>query len=234
MVSFINTGRYAIESARFDRERPVIVDVGTPVLSWDAPTEARLAVEGSVISFGPDLLNPGQSVDVRIVTAQPPDRDALERGLRHALADIVVEVRRRRPAGRVRRYAPFAAAAALLLAPVTAAVVDSRGDIASYLLPRPTATITPDHGPSSGCVTIRGQNFDGGEPVNIWISGVSIPYGGYSAPKGCLVLDRSDKEVRSSVTGEIYFAFALPPGCTGQITIFLQGDRDGAVTYWVT
>lgn len=238
-VTFSNTGRHAIESARFDRDRPLIIDIGVPiqhVAMGAAPRPGvRLSHRGSTVAFGPDLLNPGESVITEIYASGDPTPKSRMRVDNHVLVDAIVETRRGRPPSLLRRQAPRLVLALILLAPSIAALIDSRGDIADYVLPRPTASISPDHGPSSGCVTIRGENYRSTEKIEVWAADFpESAYPTYTETKACPTLQMGKGTTTSSIKGEVFFTFALPPGCSGALIFFVDGNRHDAVTYWVT
>ena len=237
VVTIGNTGRYAVESARFDKDRPLTIDLGTSLRHVDVITAPRsdmvLKTRGSEVTFGPDLLNPGDTITAEITTVGPVIRKAGRTS--HVLIDTAVETKWKRPPSRLRRYAPRIA---LLLPLIYLSVVISspgRADFVSYLVTGPSASISPDHGPSSGCVTIRGENYTPNEKVEV--ATYDLPpeaYFGYSATEGCSALVQGRGSTMSSVKGEVFFSFALPPGCSGMLTIWVDGDRYDAVTYWVT
>jgi hypothetical protein len=239
IVTVRNTGRHAIESSRFDRERPLTVDLGAPLRqarTVAAPRpEMRIQVRGSAIEFGPELLNPGESITAEVFADHAVARSSGAASSGHVLIDTVVEVRWKRPPGPLRRRAPRVALALPLIYLLAIGWANGRYDALNYFTAGPTASISPDHGPSRGCVTIRGKGFGIDEGIEI----VSYDFpaearAGYPAPAGCPALKDGRGQTRSSVKGEVYFAFALPPGCSGQLTIWVDGDRYDAVTYWVT
>jgi hypothetical protein len=235
VISFSNTGRYAIETTRFDRDRPVTVDVGTPIRSLDVrPAQAVRAqpvvtARGSSVVFGPDLLNPGESVSVVVGTAGAVGKPAIG----HALVDTTVDRRSGRPPGPAARRVPAAIMAFFLLAPTAFILYENRDNLASYVRPAVTASVSPDHGPSGGCITVRGQHFEDEEAVNVWASvpGTVTPAAGRG---GCRALNH-ENAVTASIGGEIYAEFALPAGLpAGPLYLIIFGDKGSeSLTYWV-
>ncbi|WP_030555680.1 hypothetical protein [Streptomyces exfoliatus] len=68
-----NTGRHAVASDYFDQARPLAFDLGTPILETTTTFGGRYSTQGSVISFGPDLLASKQSISFTALTEGRPD-----------------------------------------------------------------------------------------------------------------------------------------------------------------
>ena len=236
-ITISNTGRHAVESARFDGNRPLAIDLRIPLRHVDVITaprpDMRLKFHGSTVTFGPDLLNRGDTITTEIETAGTVVRKAAQ--VSNVLVDTAIDTKWRRPPGRVRRYAPRVALLLPLLYFSSIAWFNGRADVVSYVVSGPSASISPDSGPSSGCVTVRGKNYTPDEKITVVT--YDFPPGtkdDYPTPAGCPALVRGRGETRSSVKGEILFSFGLPPGCSGMLTIWVDGSRYDAVTYWVT
>jgi hypothetical protein len=238
VVTIGNTGRYAVESARFDRDRPLVIDLGAPVRHVNmikAPrSDMCLKLRGSTVTFGPDLLNSGETITAEIQTVGAVICKLKNGQGSHVLIDTAVDAKWRRPPGRVRRYAPRIALLLPLIYLLTVGIVNGQADVVSYLVSGPSASISPDHGPSSGCVTIRGENYAPDEKIEV-ITYDFPPesYSEYPAPEGCPALVHGRGVTKSSIKGEVLFSFALPSGCSGMLTIWVEGDHYDAVTYWV-
>ncbi|KAB2974212.1 hypothetical protein F8R89_20810 [Streptomyces sp. SS1-1] len=67
-----STGRHAVASEHYDQGRPIKFDLGRPVVLLDSPSTSAIEVIGSQVKYGPELMPPGQSVTVSLITQGKP------------------------------------------------------------------------------------------------------------------------------------------------------------------
>jgi hypothetical protein len=74
-----NTGRHAIGSDQYDQGRPIEFDLESPVEAVLTPTEstatATLAVKGSCVRYGPDLIRRKQKIVIQVLTSGRPSSE---------------------------------------------------------------------------------------------------------------------------------------------------------------
>jgi hypothetical protein len=67
-----NTGRHAVASDRYDQGRPIQFDLGHPAILLDSSANSGFRVEGSQVSFGPELLPAGGTKTLSLLTEGKP------------------------------------------------------------------------------------------------------------------------------------------------------------------
>lgn len=96
-VNLVNVGRHAISSDHFDRQRPIILDFGVPIIEVVRAGQVNAdggsiehVVDGTKIRIGPDLLTSKSRFSIQSLTQGRPSLAPVE----HHLIDTTFEQRR--------------------------------------------------------------------------------------------------------------------------------------------
>ncbi|MCP2250221.1 hypothetical protein LX86_009012 [Lentzea aerocolonigenes] len=95
-VTVNNAGRHAVTSDHFDQGRPVVIDLGVPVIEVikscyggkSGFVDVRCSVNGTAVALGPDLLPRKSELVVQVLTSGRPKLTSVD----HRLVDTAVQV----------------------------------------------------------------------------------------------------------------------------------------------
>jgi hypothetical protein len=95
-VTVNNAGRHAVTSDHFDQDRPVVIDLGVPVIEVikscyggkSGFVDVRCSVNGTRVALGPDLLPRKSELVVQVLTSGRPKLTSVD----HRLVDTAVQV----------------------------------------------------------------------------------------------------------------------------------------------
>ncbi|MBU2664002.1 IPT/TIG domain-containing protein [Actinoplanes bogorensis] len=253
-ISVENNGRHALSSDQFDQDRPIVIDVGVPIRAIlkasmipDSGRAFKNGTDGTEIRLGPDLLNPGETLVLQVLTDGVPETSDLDGRITAFLGDTKLDYRIDN--GRTSSRGVGAVAGAAVVAAMLFIVVGGAVAYAVNKIGEVDVSMTPDNGPTGTAVTVTGSDFDRYEvitvlidPMPVWITPSPTPAPSDESssdspqPSPSPSLTRVDQppvaQVQADKDGDFTATFTVPPGYPkGRLELTVRGESDSGDQY---
>ncbi|MEV6240261.1 hypothetical protein [Lentzea sp. NPDC051838] len=246
-ISVENTGSHAVMSSQFDKSRPAVIDLGVPikavpkiVVTPGAGAGFEHSVSGAELRLGPDLLNPGQSVVVQLLTEGLPDVGGLEERTVHHLGETKIEFKDRQPTVReqVRSSKVWTLVGALIgVASLVASLV------ALYNAAGISVSLSPDNGPPGTRVVLSGKGAERFAVISVYTndgetstttSNVTRTVGTSTATEKVTIYDDTLElgQGQADQDGRFQVSFTVPEGIAkGAMELIVTVRQSGSTSF---